>query len=95
MNSYGAYPVNTMLNDNITDLSFGNVVGLMGQALAPQASQMISAMQQMQNNPNLSPQQMVVFQAQIQMYSTLVGMETSQVKVIGDTLKSVVTNMSS
>ena len=78
-----------------SNFNFSNVIGTLGSGLAPIENSMMSTMQQIQSNPNPSPQQLVVFQAQLQLYNTVITMESSVSKEMGDTMKSVVTNMNS
>lgn len=69
------------------------ITNSMGGAINQQESQITSTLSQIQNNPDVSPSQLVVFQANLQLWSNLIQMESSIVKVYGDTMKQVVNNM--
>jgi hypothetical protein len=49
----------------------------------------------LQNNPNPSQQDLIIFQANMQLWSNMISMESSITKVYGDTMKQVVNNMGS
>ena len=85
----------SVMGNGSDEVNFNNVTQLVGNAIAPVENSMMTTMQNMQNNPNPSPEQLTVFQAQVQMYSTLINLQSSFNKVIGDTMKSVVSNMDS
>ncbi len=80
-------PPSSFTFETVTD-TLGNSIGQIEQQLYAQLSEL-------ENNPNPSEQDIVVFQANMQLWSNLINMESSIIKVYGDTMKQVVTNMGS
>jgi type III secretion apparatus needle protein len=72
-----------------------NVTTAMGNGVQQLEQQLYSAMSQLQNNPNPSAGDLVIFQAQLLLWSNLIQMESSITKIYGDTMKQIVTNMGS
>lgn len=76
---------------DLTDIS-----GTMTNAIAQQSSNIMSQLNSIQaDGANISPAQLVQMQAYVQLWSSLIELESSVVKVYSDTMKQVVTNMSS
>ena len=67
----------------------------MGSAVQSQEGQMAVTLDSLQNNPNPSQQDLIIFQANMQLWSNMISMESSITKVYGDTMKQVVNNMGS
>ncbi|MFN7095788.1 MAG: EscF/YscF/HrpA family type III secretion system needle major subunit [Burkholderiales bacterium] len=84
-----------MLFTTPTSFTLDNINTYMGAGLQQLDQQLTQAMQQIANNPSPSPKDLAIFQAQMQMYTNLIQMESSIFKVYGDTTRQVVTNMSS
>jgi type III secretion apparatus needle protein len=79
-------------NSNFT---LGNITSMLGNALFGQEQAMYAQLAQLQSNPNPSQQQLVVFQANMQIWAAMIELESSIVKTFGDAMKQVVTNMGS
>lgn len=58
-------------------------------------SQINSALNQVATNPSPSPQNLAILQANIQLWTGMITMESSLIKQVGDTMKSVAQNMGS
>jgi hypothetical protein len=71
------------------------VTSQMGSAVQSQEGQMAVTLDSLQNNPNPSQQDLIIFQANMQLWSNMISMESSITKVYGDTMKQVVNNMGS
>ncbi|MCE2705582.1 MAG: EscF/YscF/HrpA family type III secretion system needle major subunit [Proteobacteria bacterium] len=71
------------------------VTSQMGSAVQSQEGQMAVTLNSLQNNPNPSQQDLIIFQANMQLWSNMISMESSITKVYGDTMKQVVNNMGS
>jgi type III secretion apparatus needle protein len=84
-----------MLFTTPTSFTLDNINTYMGAGLQQLDQQLTQAMQQIANNPSPSPKDLAIFQAQMQMYTNLIQMESSIFKVYGDTTRQIVTNMSS
>lgn len=78
-----------------SQLSFTDVTQTMGGAISIQENQIMQTLQTIQNNPDIPTAQLAVFQANLQLWSNMIQMESSIIKVYGDTMKQVVTNMGS
>ena len=77
-------------------LTFTSLTGSMSNAISQQESQLQTTLQQIQaDGSNVSQGTLVAFQARLQLWSSLIQMESSIVKVYGDTMKQVVSNMGS
>jgi type III secretion protein F len=77
-------------------LTFTGITQTMSNAISQQEAQLQTTLQQIQSDgSNLSQSQLVAFQARLQLWSSLIQMESSVVKVYGDTMKQVVSNMGS
>jgi len=82
---------NAQVGLNLTDVS-----GTMTNAIAQQSSNIMSQLNSIQSDgANVSPAQLVQMQAYVQLWSSMIELESSIVKVYSDTMKQVVTNMSS
>lgn len=76
---------------NLTDIS-----GTMTNAIQQQSSNIMSQLNSIQaDGANVSPAQLVQMQAYVQLWSSMIELESSIVKVYSDTMKQVVTNTSS
>ena len=76
---------------NLTDIS-----GTMTNAIQQQSSNIMSQLNSIQaDGANVSPAQLVQMQAYVQLWSSMIELESSIVKVYSDTMKQVVTNASS
>ena len=86
-----------MFNPGASAGSFNmfNVTAQMGVSTSSVEQQMNQALQALQSNPAPSPNQLAEFQAQMAVWSSIITMESSITKVMGDTMKSIVTNMGS
>lgn len=78
-----------------TSFTLDNISTYMGAGLQQLDQQLTQAMQQLSNNPSPNPKDLAIFQAQMQMYTNMIQMESSIFKMYGDTTRQVVTNMSS
>ncbi|MDQ5921066.1 MAG: Type secretion needle MxiH, YscF, SsaG, EprI, PscF, EscF [Pseudomonadota bacterium] len=78
-----------------SNFTFETVTNTMGNSIGGMEEQMYSQLADLENNPNPSEQDLEVFQANMQIWSNLINMESSIIKVYGDTMKNVVTNMGS
>lgn len=78
-----------------TQFTLDNINTYMGAGLQQLDQQLTQAMQQIANNPSPNPKDLAVFQAQVQMYTNLIQMESSIFKRYGDVMQQVVTNMAS
>lgn len=78
-----------------SNFTLDSVTTQLGNALQPEEMNLNAELQQLQSNPNPSQQDLVIFQATMQIWTNLIQMESSIVKVYGDTMKQVVTNMGS
>ena len=58
-------------------------------------TQITSALNQMATNPSPSPQSIAILQSQIQLWTGLITAESSLIKNVGDTMKTVAQNMGS
>lgn len=72
-----------------------SITNQLGSATQQMEQQMNAELSQLQSNPNPSQQDLVVFQATLQIWTNLIQMESSITKVYGDAMKQVVTNMGS
>ena len=72
-----------------------DVTSEMSVPIGNMEQQMNQALQALQNNPAPTTTQLATFQAQQAIWSSIVQMESSITKVMGDTMKQVVTNMGS
>ena len=80
---------NAQVGLDLTDIS-----STMTNAIAQQSSNIMGQLQQIQSDgANVSPAQLVQMQAYIQLWSSLIELESSIVKVYSDTMKQVVTNI--
>lgn len=76
---------------NLTDIS-----GTMTNAIQQQSSNIMSQLNSIQaDGANVSPAQLVQMQAYVQLWSSMIELESSIVKVYSDTMKQVVQNSSS
>lgn len=66
-----------------------------GDGIAQLEQSLSASLTQIQNNPNPSMSQLATFQANLQLWSGMIQMESSIVKNYGDTMKQVVSNMGS
>jgi type III secretion apparatus needle protein len=82
---------NAQVGLNLTDVS-----GTMTNAIEQQSSNIMSQLNSIQaDGANVSPAQLVQMQAYVQLWSSMIELESSIVKVYSDTMKQVVTNISS
>lgn len=58
-------------------------------------AQINTALNSMATNPSPSPQNMAILQANIQLWTGMITAESSLIKQVGDTLKTVAQNMGS
>lgn len=73
-----------------------NVVGSMNGGISQQENTLNGQLQQISQNPAaVSPAQLAVFQANLQVWATVVQMESSIIKTYGDVSKQIVSNMGS
>ena len=70
-----------------------NVTNVLGSGVSQIEQQMEQQLSQLNSNPNPSPQALASFQAILQIWSSMINMESSIIKTYGDTMKQVVTNM--
>jgi hypothetical protein len=80
-------PYSTFTLDSITNN--------LGGAIAQQENVLNEQLQQLQNDPNPSLQAMTIFQARLQMWANQLQLESSIIKIYGDTMKQIVTNAGS
>ncbi|MBP9742970.1 MAG: hypothetical protein KBD37_06405 [Burkholderiales bacterium] len=78
-----------------SNFSFETVTNTFGNSIGGMEQQMYSQLSDLENNPNPSEQDLEIFQANMSLWSNLINMESSIIKVYGDTMKNVVTNMGS
>lgn len=77
-------------------LTMNTIVNGLGNAVGQQESQLLASLSQLQANPNgISETQMLNFQAQLQVWESVVTTYSSIIKVYGDTTKQVATNTGS
>ncbi len=67
----------------------------MGSGIQQLESQLAQQMNEIGQTTNPSESQLAVFQGNVQLWTNLINMESSIFKVVGDTMKTIVTNMSS
>lgn len=84
-----------MFYANQSAFTLNNVVNDMSSSTNQLEGQMNGMLEQIQNNPNPSQGQLLQFQAVLQIWTSLINMESSIIKVYGDTMKQVVSNMGS
>ena len=78
-----------------SNFTFESITDTLGSSIGQMEQQMYSQMSELENNPNPSEQDLVIFQTNMQLWSNLINMESSIIKVYGDTMKTIVTNMGS
>lgn len=78
-----------------SNFTFETVTNTLGNSIGQMEQQMYAQLSELENNPNPSEQDMVIFQTNMQLWSNLINMESSIIKVYGDTMKQIVTNMGS
>ncbi len=78
-----------------SNFTFESITDTVGNSIGQIEEQMYAQMAELENNPNPSEQDMIIFQTNMQLWSNLINMESSIIKVYGDTMKTVVTNMGS
>ena len=75
----------------------GMTMDLVQNALQPAADSVSAQMEQMmseiQNNPDPSPTDMAIFQANMQVYTSIIEMNSSITESLGSMMKQVATNI--
>jgi type III secretion apparatus needle protein len=83
-----------LFNPN-SNFTLASITNQLGGALAQQEQQLNMQLTELQNSPNPSQQDLVVFQANLQLWTNLLQLESSIIKIYGDTMKQVVNNAGS
>ena len=82
---------NAQMGLNLTEIS-----GTMTNAISQQSANIMSQLNNIQaDGANVNPAQLVQMQAYIELWSSMIELESGIVKVYSDTMKQVVTNISS
>lgn len=70
-----------------------NVTQQMGTAINQMSTQIEQNLANIQQDPNPNPADLAVFQMQLSIWSNLIQLESTVIKVYGDTMNKVIMNM--
>ncbi len=86
---------NTMFNPAVSNFNIDNVSNSFGQGTQQLEDSLDSMMQKIQTEANPSTGDLLMLQSVLAKYQSIVQSETNVVKLLGDSLRSIATNIGS
>lgn len=78
-----------------SQFNLNNVTNMIGGGLSGVENSMMQMLQQIQSEPNPSMTDLLAFQMNLQVYSSMIQLDSSIIKIYGDTMKQIVVNTGS